>query len=61
MSLKEYLILRKVLTEEEAVDVLLGVMEGLRDFNGKGYMHCNIKPSNVLLNFGKDKDRIKRK
>lgn len=31
------------------MDVFVGVLEGIKELNGMGYMHCNVKPSNVLV------------
>lgn len=48
-DLKSLLIKKKVLTEEETVEVMLDVLEGLKHLALNGFMHCDIKPSNILL------------
>ena len=48
-DLKSLLVKKKVLTEEEVIIVMLDIIEALRHMYTSGYMHCNVKPSNVLI------------
>jgi len=49
-DLKEYVLSRGRLSEEEAVKVLRNVTEGLVFLHSRGYIHSDIKPENI---FGK--------
>ena len=49
-DLKEYVLERGPLSEEEALKVLWHITNGLDFLHSRGYIHCDIKPENV---FGK--------
>lgn len=49
LDVKALLIKKKVLSEEEVIPIMLDVLEGLRCLNLNGFIHCNIKPSNILI------------
>lgn len=48
-DLKQLLMRRKVMQEEEVIGVMVDLLEGLRFMWQAGLQHCNLKPSNVLL------------
>lgn len=48
-DLKSVLKMKRTMTEEEVVNVLLDLIEAMKHLAVNGYAHCNIKPSNVLV------------
>ena len=49
IDVKALLLRKKVLTEEEVLPIMLDVLQGLRSMSLNGFIHCNIKPSNILI------------
>lgn len=48
-SLEEYLTARQSLPVDEAVEMFREVTTGLMHAHGKGVLHCDLKPANILL------------
>ncbi|MDD2722688.1 MAG: serine/threonine-protein kinase [Methylovulum sp.] len=71
VSLQQFLQLKnQKLTEEEALKIMLPVMDGLAQVHQKGFLHRDIKPDNiylvdkehpVLLDFGAARSAISQK
>lgn len=49
IDLKTLLRSKKVLTEQEVIPILLDLIEAIKHLALHNYVHCNIKPSNILL------------
>lgn len=49
VDLKTLLVKKKILAEEQVIPIMLDLLEGLRCISLNGFMHCNIKPSNILV------------
>ena len=49
-SLIDYLkTAKKFLTADEIINIILGILSGLKYLNSKGYIHRDIKPDNIML------------
>lgn len=49
ISLAEYLEKKGRLSEATAVDIIMPILDGLREVHGKGFLHRDIKPQNIYL------------
>lgn len=52
-SLDEYLKRKGKIDWEKAINILLPVLDGLKEVHSKGYLHRDIKPQNIYLIKGK--------
>jgi hypothetical protein len=48
-SLQEILGRRKTLSEEEVKDIILPIIEGVRQVHAAGFIHRDIKPANIFI------------
>ena len=48
-SLQEILSRRKTLSEEEIKDIILPIIEGVREVHAAGFIHRDIKPANIFI------------
>jgi serine/threonine protein kinase len=49
LTLAEYLEQRGKLSEKTALDILMPILDGLREVHGKNFLHRDIKPQNIYL------------
>lgn len=54
-SLADLMAVRGKLTEIEAWNIIKQVAQGIKDMNDANYIHSDLKPDNIMLNF-KDKE-----
>lgn len=49
MDLKGLLRSKRILTEQEVIAIFFDLLEAIKHLASHNYVHCNIKPSNILL------------
>ena len=54
MSLNDYISVSGQLKEQESIYIIKQVLEGINYIHDQGYIHCDIKSRNILLNFDAD-------
>lgn len=53
-SLQEILGRRKTLSEEEIKDIILPIIDGVREVHAAGFIHRDIKPANIFMRVDSD-------
>jgi serine/threonine protein kinase len=50
-SLADLMFVRGKLTEKEAWNIIKQVTKGIKDMNDVNFLHHDLKPDNIMLNF----------
>lgn len=50
-SLADLMFVRGKLTEKEAWNIIKQVTKGIKDMNDANFLHHDLKPDNIMLNF----------
>ena len=49
LTLKEYLGRKKIIPTKELLDISCQILSALEHMHGKGIVHCDIKPHNIII------------